>query len=59
MKVLTGEAEEEIDAKPPKNEAAAELGRKGGRKRAESMTAEQRSEIARRAAKKRWSGAKP
>ena len=50
--IATGEEEE---ARPePKNEAAAELGRKGGKKRAESMTPERRAEIARRAAAKRW-----
>lgn len=38
--------------------AAAEFGRKGGRARAEKLTPEQRSEIARRAAEKRWSQAK-
>ncbi|MFN8140087.1 MAG: hypothetical protein U0R49_09855 [Fimbriimonadales bacterium] len=50
----------------PKNEperekdpAAVELGRrgglKGGKARAKKLTAEQRSEIAKKAAKKRWS----
>jgi hypothetical protein len=39
---------------PPKNEAAVELGRKGGKKRAESMSPERRAEIARKAAEKRW-----
>jgi hypothetical protein len=42
-----------------KNPAAVELGRqgglKGGRARAEKLTAEQRSEIAKRAAAARWS----
>lgn len=42
----------------PKNPAAVELGRlggqKGGKARAESLTAEQRSAIARRAASARW-----
>jgi hypothetical protein len=37
-----------------KDPAAVELGKRGGRARAESMTAEQRSEIARRAAEQRW-----
>jgi hypothetical protein len=54
MRVLTGEAEEVVEARPTKNEAAAELGRKGGRKRAESMTPERRAEIARNAAERRW-----
>jgi hypothetical protein len=35
--------------------AAAELGRKGGKKRAENMTPERRKEIAQKAAAKRWS----
>jgi general stress protein YciG len=34
--------------------AAAELGRKGGKKRAENMTPERRAEIARKAAATRW-----
>jgi hypothetical protein len=34
--------------------AAAELGRKGGQKRAENMTPERRRAIARAAAAKRW-----
>ncbi len=41
-----------------KNPAAVELGRlgglKGGKSRAKKLTAEQRSEIAKKAAKKRW-----
>ncbi len=41
-----------------KNKAAQELGRlgglKGGKARAEMLTKEQRSEIARKAAKARW-----
>lgn len=56
MRVLTGEAE---DAPPVtgKSAAAQELGRAGGKKRAENMTPERRAEIARKAAAKRW--AKP
>lgn len=52
----TGEAPPE--PKTPKDPAAVELGRrgglKGGRTRAASMTPEQRSEAARRAAEARW-----
>ena len=53
MQIATGEAEEEFedDGKDP---AAKELGAKGGRARAEKLTPEQRSAIARRAAAKRW-----
>jgi hypothetical protein len=50
MRIATGEIEETA----PKESAAAELGRKGGKARAKAMTAEQRAEIARRAAAKRW-----
>ncbi len=56
--ITTGEVEDtpEDDGK---NAAAVELGRKGGLKggkaRAESMTAGQRSEAAKRAAQARWS----
>ncbi len=52
MQIATGEIEETTD--DGKNKAAVELGRKGGKARAAKMTPEQRSEIARKAAKKRW-----
>ncbi len=52
MKIATGEIEEDID--DGKNKAAVELGRKGGKARAKKLTPEQRSEIARKAAAKRW-----
>ncbi len=51
-KIATGEIEETTD--DGKNKAAVELGRKGGRARADKLTPEQRSEIARKAAAKRW-----
>jgi len=45
-------------APPPKNQAAVELGKLGGKKggaaRAAKLTAEQRSEIAKKAAGSRW-----
>lgn len=53
-KIATGEIEEQTDDDGGKDQAAAELGRKGGKARAAKLTAEQRSEIARRAAAKRW-----
>lgn len=37
-----------------KDPAAVALGKKGGRARADAMTPEQRAEIAKRAAAKRW-----
>jgi len=49
-KIATGEIVE-VERKPS---AAAELGHKGGKARADSLTANQRSEIARKAAAKRW-----
>ena len=52
----TGETKPE--EKPRKNPAAVELGRlgglKGGKARAEKLTAKQRQEIAKKAAKARW-----
>jgi hypothetical protein len=51
MRIATGEIEETPRA--PKS-AAAELGSKGGQARAASMTKAKRSEIARKAAAKRW-----
>ena len=53
MRIATGEAEEEFedDGKDP---VAKALGAKGGRARAERLTAERRSQIARQAAAKRW-----
>ncbi|WP_375461965.1 histone H1 [uncultured Enterovirga sp.] len=56
MQIATGEREEEFEPEPvapPKNAAAVEMGKLGGRKRAEGMTPERRAEIARKAAEKR------
>ncbi len=53
-RIATGEIEDEAPD-DGKNKAAQELGRKGGAARAKSLTKEKRSEIARNAAKKRWS----
>lgn len=50
-RIATGEVEDEREAL---SSAAAELGRKGGKKRAENMTPERRTEIARKAAEQRW-----
>ena len=54
MQIATGEAEEEYDD-DGKDRAAQALGRKGGKARAAKLTPERRSEIARKAAAKRWS----
>jgi hypothetical protein len=52
-KILTGEVEEDM-GDSGKDRAAQVLGRRGGRARADRMTPERRTEIARRAAQKRW-----
>ena len=53
MRIATGEEEEEFEA-DGKDPAAKALGAKGGKARAAKLTPEQRSEIARKAAAKRW-----
>ena len=55
-KIATGEIEDEREEL---SSAAAQLGSKGGQARARSLTAEQRSMIARPAAKRRWQKAAP
>lgn len=44
MRIATGDEPEDFGAAPTKNRAAAELGRAGGKKRAEGMTPERRKE---------------
>ena len=51
MRIATGEEEEGLDRA---KSAAAELGARGGKARAAKMPPERRSEIAKRAASKRW-----
>ncbi len=51
-KIATGEIEEDIDG--GKDKAAVELGRKGGKARAEKLSKKRRSDIAKNAAAKRW-----
>ena len=50
MRIATGEETEELVP----ISAAAQLGKLGGAARARNLTAEQRSEIAKKAAAKRW-----
>jgi len=56
--VAQATSEEPVDPYEGKNPAAVELSRRGGRKggkaRAEKLTPEQRSEIAKKAAAARW-----
>ena len=54
MMRLTGEIEEEAPVESDKDPAAVAMGRKGGKARASKLSKEQRSEIAKKAAKKRW-----
>ena len=56
VKVMRIATDEESDVAPDdgKNKAAQALGRLGGAARAKSMTAEERKEIAKMAAAKRW-----
>jgi len=54
MRIATGEDVEDVPPPPAKDEAAAAMGRKGGAARAAAMTPEQRTEVARKAAAKRW-----
>jgi hypothetical protein len=56
MRIATGEETEELDQAPAS--AAAQLGKLGGKARAKALTAEQRKEIARKGATKRWGGPK-
>ena len=53
MRIATGEIEETTTA-DGKNAAAVALGRMGGKARAEGMSAKRRSEIAKKAASRRW-----
>lgn len=62
--MVYGEAEPESEpAKQAKNPAAVALGKlggaKGGKARAESLSAERRAEIAKQAAASRWGHQKP
>lgn len=50
--IATGQTDDKVE--DGKDAAAVEMGRKGGRARAEAITPERRAEIARRAASLRW-----
>lgn len=51
--ILTGQVEDR-DPNDKRNEAASEMGKKGGAARAAKMTPERRAEIAKNAAASRW-----
>lgn len=54
MRIATGEDQDETGPAPGKDPNAYAMGKKGGKARAESLTPEQRSEIARKAARARY-----
>lgn len=53
-RIATGEIDESDTTDEAKDEAARKLGKRGGEARAKALSPEQRSQIARRAAEKRW-----
>ena len=54
MRIATGEEPEDYGPDDGKDPAAKALGKKGGAARAAKMTPERRKEVARQAAKSRW-----
>jgi hypothetical protein len=54
MRIATGEESEDFGPADTRDQAARALGKKGGTARAKSMTPERRTEIAKKAAMKRW-----
>jgi acyl-CoA reductase-like NAD-dependent aldehyde dehydrogenase len=54
MRIATGEVEDDTPFADGKDQAAVALGKKGGAARAAKLTPEERAEIARKAAAKRW-----
>ena len=54
MRIATGEIEEGAPVDDGKDPHAKALGKKGGNARAAKLTPEERAEIARKAAAKRW-----
>lgn len=53
MRIATGEEDESL-TDDGKDKAAVSLGKRGGKARAEKLSASKRSEIAKKAAKGRW-----
>jgi len=54
MQIATGQIAESLPELSSKNQAAAELGRLGGKARASSLTKKERTAIAKKGAKARW-----
>ena len=53
MRIATGEEEDAL-TDDGKDKAAVSLGKRGGKARAQSLSAKRRSDIAKKAAKSRW-----
>lgn len=54
MRIATGEETEDAPVDDGKDKAAQSMGRKGGAARARNLTAQQRQDIAKKAASRRW-----
>jgi hypothetical protein len=54
MRIATGEERDDFPADDGKDKAAQSLGRRGGKARARAMSPKRRTEIARKAAARRW-----
>jgi hypothetical protein len=54
MRIATGEETEEVQVPDSAKSAAAELGARGGKARAASMSPARRKQIAKQAAERRW-----
>ena len=57
-RIAVGDVEEDYEEQPTPTPNRAKGGKKGGKARAESLTPEERSEIAKAGAKARWDSAK-
>jgi len=55
MRIATGEEEDDFPADDGKDNAAQSLGQRRGKARARALSPKRRTEIARKAAQKRWS----
>ncbi len=53
-RIATGEEEEDVVTDDSKDAAAVSLGKRGGKARAAVLSSKERTDIARKAAKKRW-----
>lgn len=54
MRIATGEEAEQFDSSDGKDKAAQDMGRRGGKARASKLSAKERTDIARAAARARY-----